>query len=503
MIFTLLSRSLQKRKRSVRQSQPLFGEAPKAKCYADCDKLQCHVNARCIYRVNQINSDSLPTKPLPEMGEIDQAPLAESGFRGTQQSPLLKGLRFSLFGALLIHFALFALVVLVMNVFSEELEELFGTGSKGTQSGESSHAVIETKPVEVLMIDPNTLQISAKQTLLVPNKTLALVSEAKPAEVKQEVQTEATSKIEPEVENKFENKVETEVQTAKPNAVDATVSNHVAETKVIPGPNIPQNPHNSTASIEPKNNTVTQAPSKKPPQTMSQTTSKTTPKKEQKTAAEDTLSTKLETTQSIKTEKVAEKSNKTRNLNQQNSDQQNNDHKKQVQQKNHIQEKPAQKKQAKQTQTELNQTEKAQEESKPAEPRAKNVQQGSTKEDATNRELSANQPANVATNNHSNSDNNSKNIAAENSGNQAKPLKRPQPIYPNRARALNQEGSVEVMFDVNSNGKLENIRIINATPKNLFEEEVKRALKKWQYERKASQNIRLTINFRLNGIGLQ
>ncbi|SET43262.1 TonB family protein [Thorsellia anophelis] len=82
----------------------------------------------------------------------------------------------------------------------------------------------------------------------------------------------------------------------------------------------------------------------------------------------------------------------------------------------------------------------------------------------------------------------------------AKPIKRPYPDYPQRAAALNLEGAVTAKFDINSNGKVTNIRIISSYPDNTFEKEVKRALRTWVYERKPTQDIMVTFQFKLSGV---
>ncbi|TSJ87640.1 TonB family protein [Gilliamella apicola] len=75
------------------------------------------------------------------------------------------------------------------------------------------------------------------------------------------------------------------------------------------------------------------------------------------------------------------------------------------------------------------------------------------------------------------------------------PISRNRPEYPRRALDMRLEGHVIVMFDVNSEGRVENIRIIEAQPNNIFNRAVITAMKTWKYKPIAGKDIKMKIIF--------
>lgn len=88
---------------------------------------------------------------------------------------------------------------------------------------------------------------------------------------------------------------------------------------------------------------------------------------------------------------------------------------------------------------------------------------------------------------------------------QPRPRVRISPSYPSTAASRGIEGFVELSFSVSSSGKVEDIKIINSEPRNVFDKVAKQALKKWRYQPKmvageavGMEGLQIRLDFNLN-----
>ena len=85
----------------------------------------------------------------------------------------------------------------------------------------------------------------------------------------------------------------------------------------------------------------------------------------------------------------------------------------------------------------------------------------------------------------------------------ATPIFRQEPKFPTKAARDGIEGWVQLKFDINELGNVENVTVINAQPKRIFDREAKKALRKWRYnpkvvDGKAIKQIGLTVQLDFN-----
>lgn len=71
--------------------------------------------------------------------------------------------------------------------------------------------------------------------------------------------------------------------------------------------------------------------------------------------------------------------------------------------------------------------------------------------------------------------------------------------YPERAESLRIDGNVSVIYDVDINGNVNNIRVVNAEPKYVFERSVVKQVSKWKFPRNdEKKNVELNVIFDAN-----
>lgn len=83
------------------------------------------------------------------------------------------------------------------------------------------------------------------------------------------------------------------------------------------------------------------------------------------------------------------------------------------------------------------------------------------------------------------------------------PLNDVRPEYPYRARQRGIEGHIKLAFTITAAGKVENIRVLDASPPNVFDREARRAAARWRFAPRTengsavSREAVKTLHFRL------
>jgi protein TonB len=88
----------------------------------------------------------------------------------------------------------------------------------------------------------------------------------------------------------------------------------------------------------------------------------------------------------------------------------------------------------------------------------------------------------------------------------ATPIVRIEPKYPIQAARDGKEGYVILSFSINKIGGVEDVTVIEAKPKRVFDKEAKRALRKWKYKPKVVEGVPLVqtglqvqLDFKMGG----
>lgn len=91
---------------------------------------------------------------------------------------------------------------------------------------------------------------------------------------------------------------------------------------------------------------------------------------------------------------------------------------------------------------------------------------------------------------------------------EATPIVRIEPKYPIQAARDGKEGWVRLSFTINEIGGVEDVKVIEAQPKRIFDKEARRALRKWKYKPKVvdgkpvkQPGLTVQLDFKMDGSG--
>ncbi|MFZ5960227.1 energy transducer TonB [Pseudomonas knackmussii] len=87
-----------------------------------------------------------------------------------------------------------------------------------------------------------------------------------------------------------------------------------------------------------------------------------------------------------------------------------------------------------------------------------------------------------------------------------KPLRMDSPVYPPMAKRRSIQGYVKVLFTVTSDGRIEDIQVLESSPPRVFDDAVRQAMGRWRFEPRVSggqitaRQATRTIRFNLQGL---
>lgn len=67
-----------------------------------------------------------------------------------------------------------------------------------------------------------------------------------------------------------------------------------------------------------------------------------------------------------------------------------------------------------------------------------------------------------------------------------KPLRMDSPVYPPMAKRRNIQGYVKVLFTVTSDGRIDDIQVLESSPPRVFDDAVRKAMSRWRFEPRVS-----------------
>ncbi|WP_411753926.1 TonB family protein [Serratia sp. (in: enterobacteria)] len=79
-------------------------------------------------------------------------------------------------------------------------------------------------------------------------------------------------------------------------------------------------------------------------------------------------------------------------------------------------------------------------------------------------------------------------------------LSTPRPEYPRRAYALQVEGTLKIMFDVDDSGMTYNIKVVEEQPINMFKKEAIAAVSAWKFKPNTPiSEVSISFDFKIDG----